>query len=197
MDPEQLAEQLSDGDDSAGPLLVSVAGPILAGYAELVAADLGPVDRDEIVQKALETGVRRIGDFDPARGTFLAWARQLVRYQALMWRRVHAAGPDISLDQAPEPSWPSPDETSEATLRRAAAVNSLLPNLTSTDQTILRLRLEDRLTFPQIALLISDENDPTPIRLKRLEGASRKRFQRAVKKLRDLAASHPDLQDLT
>jgi DNA-directed RNA polymerase specialized sigma24 family protein len=64
MDFDRLIEQLKAGDDTAGPILVSVLAPRLWGYAELIAADLPLADREEVVEKAIETAIRRIDRYD-------------------------------------------------------------------------------------------------------------------------------------
>jgi RNA polymerase sigma factor (sigma-70 family) len=192
----ELAQQIASGDATAGPFLVSYVGPKLAGYADRIAADLTPADRDEVVERALQAVVKHIDRYDSAKGSLATWARPHFRFALLDWRRSHPGGSPVRLDALPDFPDPAPDEPNPDTDRRAAAISSLLPDLTSTDQQIIQLRLSERLTFPQIANLLIDESDPPPERLKRFETACRKRFTRAVAKLRKLALDHPDLQDL-
>lgn len=196
MDAE-LAQELADGDPTAGPLLVSYVGPKLAGYADRVASDLMPADREEVVERALEAVVRHIDRYDPAKGSLATWARSYLRVAVRTWRRAHPGGSAVPLDPMPDLPERPPDEPNPAAERRTAAVESLLPNLTFTTQQILQLHVSEGLTFPQIAELLIEDQDPTPARLKRFEDACRKRYGRAVKKLRELAKDHPDLQDLT
>jgi RNA polymerase sigma factor (sigma-70 family) len=199
MDAE-LAKQIANGESNAAPLLVSYVGPKLAGYADRIAEDLTPADRDEIVQLALERVAKRIQLYDPEKGSLATWARPYVLHTAQTWRRDHPGGAPTSLDtlpDLPDLADPASDEPNPGTERRAAAVSSLLSNLTSSDQHIIQLRLTERLTFPAIAKILLADADASPERLMRFETACRKRFTRAVAKLRKLAADHPDLQDLT
>lgn len=195
MDTE-LAKLITGGELNAGPLLVSYLGPKMGGYADRIAADLSAADRDEIVQRALERVVQRIHRYDPAKGSLATWARPFVRRAAQTWQHSHPGGAPTSLDTLPDLADPAPDEPDPDIERRSAAISSLLQDLTSTDQHIIQLRLAERLTFPAIAKLLLDDPEPTAERLTRFEAACRKRFTRAVNKLRKLAADHPDLQDL-
>jgi len=196
MDAE-LAKQIADGESNAVPLLVSYVGPKLAGYADRIAEDLTPADRDEIVQLALERVAKRIQLYDPGKSSLATWARPYVLHTAQTWRRDHPGGTPASLDTLPDLADPASDQPNPGTERRAAAVSSLLSNLTSSDQHIIQLRLTERLTFRAIAKILLADADASPERLMRFETACRKRFTRAVGKLRKLAADHPDLQDLT
>jgi DNA-directed RNA polymerase specialized sigma24 family protein len=194
MDAE-LAQQLADGDPTAGPLLVSFVGPKLAGYADRIASDLSPADRDVVVELALAAVIRHIERYDANKGSLATWGRSFLRVALHTWRRAHHGGSAVSLDvisDLPSATAAEPDPVAE---RRVAAVESLLPNLSLTTQQIIQMHLGEHLTFRQIAeLLIEDGASADQVR--RFEAACRKRYGRAVAVLRELARDHPDLQDL-
>lgn len=78
------------GDPLAAPMLVSMLGDRLLGFAHSQAPSLSDADREQIVELAVEAGVRALKDFDPSRGTTLySWFRQQVRYQTRQWFRAH------------------------------------------------------------------------------------------------------------
>ncbi len=53
MDHAVLIEQIRQGDETVGAVLVSVVAPRLLGYADLVAPDLSQADREEVVEAAI------------------------------------------------------------------------------------------------------------------------------------------------
>lgn len=193
MDDAELAQLLADGDPSAGPLLVSCVGPKLADYVDRVAADLMPADRDIIVDRTLAAVVRHIDKYDRDKASLATWARRFVRGALRTWRRAHPTG-TVPLDALPDIAEPTPDELDPTTERRIAAIESLLPNLPSTTQQIIQLHLSEHLTFSQIAdVLVETDPASRPLR----EDTVRRRYGRAIDKLRALAKDHPDLHDLT
>src|ERR1700733_2910212 len=99
MDIGRLIEQLKAGDDTAGPVLVSILAPRLLGYAEMIANDLPLADREQAVEQAIETAIRRIDRYDPNRGTFPGWVRPFVRHAVSDWRRDHPTGAPGQIDE--------------------------------------------------------------------------------------------------
>ena len=190
----QLAQQLAAGDPTAGPLLVSYVGPKLAGYAQNIADDLMPADREMLVERALAAVVRHIDEYDPARSSLATWARPFLRLALHGWRRVHRSGPPVPLDPLPDFADEAPEPPDPVSERRIAAVESLLPDLPSTTELIIQLHLGERLTFRQIAEVLEQDDQHAKTLT---EAACRKRYDRAIHKLRSLAQNHPDLQDLT
>lgn len=192
MDDAELAQLLADGDPSAGPLLVSYVGPKLAAYVDEIASDLMPADREVVLERALAALVRYIDRYDRSKASLATWARRFVPGALRTWRRAHPAG-TVPLDALPDIAEPPPDELDPVSERRCGAVDSLLPNLSSTTQQIIQLHLTERLTFRQIAdVLVDVDPDSPPLS----EGTVRKRYNRAIRTLRRLAKDHPDLQDL-
>jgi RNA polymerase sigma factor (sigma-70 family) len=193
MNDADLAGLIAAGDPSAGPLLVSYAGPKLAGYVDYIADDLMPADREIIVERALAAVVRYIDKYNPDKSSLATWARRFVPGALRTWRRVHPVGP-LPLDplaDIPELVSGQPDPITE---RRIAAVESILPNIPSTTQLIIQLHLSEHLTFRQIADVLAEADSASPP-LK--EATVRKRYDRAITKLRALGKDHPDLRDLT
>ena len=183
MDIAQLIEQLKNGDDTAGPVLVSVLGPRLLGYANLIASDLRLVDREQAVEHAIETAIRRIDRYDPSKGTFPGWVRAFVRHAVADVRRRQPGGAPRQLDEEmADLAVPEDNGDEEHGRPASAALTALVFTAPEADQLILRLRYEENLPHAQIAN-----------RLGVSEPACRKRLERALERLRSRAKQDPDL----
>jgi len=183
MDVARLIQQLKDGDAAAGPILVSVVVPRLLGYAELIASDLSLADREEAVEHAIETAIRRLDRYDPSKGTFPGWVRGFVRHAVGDWRRHHPGGAPAALDDGAEPVAPQiNDAEEEPTNPATVALTALVLTAPETDQLLLRLRFEEKLPHAQIAQQLGVS-----------EFACRKRLERTLARLRTRAADDPDL----
>ncbi len=170
------------GDASAAPFLVSCYGESLLGYAHAHAPDLSDAAREDIVELAIEAGVRAIHRFDRSKGTLRSWFRGQIRFQTLAWRRVHPVTgtlePDIVESAPPTTETAAPTERLEA-LRRA--VQTLSPD----DQLIVALRTTEGLGYSEIASRLSISED-----------SARKRHSRALTRLREAALREPQLLEL-
>jgi RNA polymerase sigma factor (sigma-70 family) len=188
MDLGVLVEQLRRGDPSAGAILVSVVAPRLLAYAGHLAPELNPADHEAIVETAIEKAILRIDEFDPERGTFPGWARTFVRYEVRTWRRTHAGATQLDDRhlEAADTAEPGSDEAAaDAASRRNTAVTALVLSLPEPAQLLLRLRFAEELEHPAIAEQLGVK-----------PATSRKRLQRILETLRELAADDPDLHHL-
>lgn len=191
MDIDALIEQLRQGDPSAGPILVSIVAPRLLGYAAHLARDLGEAEHEEIVEAAIEKSILKIDQFDADRGTFTGWVRTFVRNEVATWRRNHLGSTvpvnEEALEVAgePEPDEGEDDGKDEAASQRDTAITSLVLNLPEPAQLLLRLRFAEGLDHIAIAEALDVRPD-----------AARKRLQRILQTLRQLAADDPDLKHL-
>lgn len=182
MDGELEAELVAKarrGDASAAPFLVSCFGERLLGYARAHAPDLSDADREQIVELAVEAGIRAIDKYDPSKGSLEGWFRGQVRYRTLGWRRNHPLLTEIPDNQAVASPEPAGNETAIKALRAA------LSRLSHDDQLILALRNTEQIAFAEIAQ-----------RLGLTEQAARQRHHRAVLRLRAAAATEPGLEHL-
>jgi RNA polymerase sigma factor (sigma-70 family) len=182
MDIGRLIEQLKTGDDTAGPVLVSILAPRLLGYAEMIANDLPLADREQAVEEAIETAVRRIDRYDPNKGTFPGWVRAFVRHAVGDWRRHHPTGAPTQLEERTAAAVLEDDTEEEHDNPASAALTALVFTAPEADQLILCLRYEENLLHAQIAE-----------RLGVSEPACRKRLERALERLRNRAAEDRDL----
>ncbi|MDA8186455.1 MAG: sigma-70 family RNA polymerase sigma factor [Actinomycetota bacterium] len=182
MDIVQLIEQLKAGDDTAGPILVSILAPRLLGYAEMIANDLPLADREQAVERAIEMAVRRIDRYDANKGTFPGWVRAFVRHAIGDWRRHHPGGAPTQVDKRTNAAIPADDTEEEHDNPASAALTALVFTAPEADQLIVRLRYEENLPHAQIAE-----------RLGVSEPACRKRLERALERLRSRAVGDPDL----
>lgn len=179
VEDEDLVQAARAGDDYAGPFLVSRYAPMLLGHARAHAGDLGDVAVDEICELAVEKAIKRIALFDPAKGDFAAWARSMVRFAALDYRRSNDRLTSLEGLDTPESSppirQPLPAEVSEA-LAEAVA------QLSAPDQVILALRDVEQLPSQAVAMLLGVE-----------DAAVRQRYSRARKRLAAIAHADPRL----
>ena len=90
VDDEDLIQAAREGKEYAGPFLISLYAPMLLGYARGLASDLGDSGCEQICEWAVERAVRKIDLYDPAKGDFAGWARSMLRYAALDYRRDNA-----------------------------------------------------------------------------------------------------------
>jgi RNA polymerase sigma-70 factor, ECF subfamily len=183
MDIGRLIEQLKAGDDTAGPVLVSILAPRLTGYAETIGRVLPEVDRELVVESAIETAIRRIDRYDPGRGSFPGWVRTFVRYAVADWRRRNATGAPAQLDDRMVPIAIDDDNYDEGTNPMSAALASLVLTMAEADQLIIRLFYVENLRHAQIAEQLGVS-----------ETACRKRLERALSRLRSCASDDPGLQ---
>lgn len=184
MDLAVLIEQIRQGDETAGAVLVSVLAPRLLGYADLIARDLYQGDREEVVEAAIEKAIRKIDQYDESRGTFPAWVRTFVKHAAGDWRRQHPGSVPREVEREPEQPTEPPDERSD--LRpRIIALRAIVLSEPVPDQLLIRLRFAEGLSHAQIAQ-----------RLNVTEAASRKRLERLLERMRSKAAEDPGLRGL-
>lgn len=182
MDLGLLIEQIRQGDETAGAVLVSIVAPRLLGYADLIAPDLPEVDRDLAVETAIETAIRKIDRYDESRGTFPAWVRPFVKHAVDDWRRGHTDGAPAELAGEPEQPAGPPDDAGELVNPESVAIAAIVLSESEPNQLLIRLRFVEGLTHAQIAE-----------RLNVTEAASRKRLERLLAQLRSTAAGDPDL----
>ncbi|HEY3923554.1 MAG TPA: sigma-70 family RNA polymerase sigma factor [Acidothermaceae bacterium] len=186
MDISELIEQLKRGEDSAGPILVSVLAPRLLGYTAMIAKDLPLADQEIAVENAIERAVVRIDQYDSSKGTFAGWVRGFVRFAVADWRRQYADGAPVELSRevarvgltTPDSSEDGADDSPPGI---EAGVSTLVLALPEVDQLLLRLRYVEVLPHNQIAEQLGIT-----------ENACRKRLQRVLERLRLLAAADRD-----
>lgn len=193
MDINGLIEQLRAGDDTAGPILVSIVAPRLLGYMATVAPDLSTADQELLAEQAIGRAVERIDQYDPARGSFEGWIRGIARRAIADWRRAHPGGVgeldenlsvgdgDPTATRAIDDMVEVRDTDTDEGSRINVALAALVLGLSETDQLIIRLRFVEQLPHTSIAE-----------RLCVRPAACRKRLQRALERLKAQAATDPD-----
>lgn len=200
MDWTRLIEQVRRGDPLAGPLLINSLAGRLDRYAEYRAKDLGQADREDAVERALGKIVDNIDSYDPEKGTFLTWARAIVRRELAEARRTQEARP-LSSDALAErlaETFTGSDPTADAALLAAegeaapvspahVAIAALVLQLPPADIALIEAHGLERMTFPEIA-----EQLGPPATADNL----RQRFSRIRKKLVDAGRDDPDLAHL-
>ena len=176
----ELVDKARRGDPSAAPFLVSCFGERLLGFARAHAPDLSDADREQIVELAIEAGIRAIDRFDATKGSLEGWFRGQVRFRALDWRRRVPLVTEARDDLVDPPPRPSADTTTVEALRRA------ISRLSRDDQMILALRSRGAVSR---SLSIAQRLDIS-------EDAARQRHHRALRRLRTEAGGEPGLEHL-
>ncbi len=169
MDDEELIRAAREGKEHAGPFLVSLYAPMLLGYARGLASDLGDSACEQICEWAVERAVRKIDLYDPRKGDFAGWARSMLRYAALDYRRDNARLQSIDdLDLAEPETQSSREIPDDVTAALAEAVGQL----SEPDQAILALREIEQLPSQTVAALLGIS-----------DAAVRQRYSRARQRL--------------
>lgn len=142
----ELVEKARRGDASAAPFLVSCFGERLLGYARAHAPDLSDADREQIVELAVEAGVRACSSTSTTRprGRWKVGSGtgEVPHTRLAAWAPAHRGDPD-------DPSVPSPEPAISATTVEALRV--ALSRLSHDDQLILVLRSTEQIAFAEIA----------------------------------------------
>lgn len=189
----ELVESAREGRPSAGAFLVSRYAPSLMGYCRSITPDLGDIDRELIVEFAIEKALRKIERYDPARGPFEPWLRTLVMFAAKDWRRnpARTVPADPTAQDGPLIAAVAPHQHQSAptTTRLAPAIDALrgaLPQLSVPDQVIIGLRDLEGRSIHDVAT-----------RLEITEAACRQRHHRAKARLIRLLKADPRTATLT
>ena len=197
MDWTGLVDAIRAGDRMAGQRLVSALGALMDVYCEQIAPDLGPGDRDKVVEQALCDVVDRIDRFDKNRATLPTWARGFVRNGVREARRRPREIPASDMldtlrlnaerDAALYGSDPSEDTPDDGPSAREVALAALLLLLKPSESTLLYAHAVEGLTFAQIAERLDHEVT---------EAALRKRYQRIRRNVLKMAHQDDDLRPL-
>ena len=184
MDDEELIRAARNNEAFAGPFLVSLYGPKLAGYCRSIASDLSDTDREHAIANGIERAVRRIETYDPDRGSLLAWLRPFVFHATQDWRRTNARLSMYELTDVPGEA--PPDDQPEAASPAADAVRDAFPRLSTADQIVIVLREYERRSVGDTAAI-----------LRISPAACRQRHHRALARLGAFLTTDPRIQNLT
>src|SRR4051812_24255460 len=93
--PRSLLDRVAGGDQDAWRALLVIYEPLLRHW--LRAADLQPVDRDDLTQQVLAVLVRKLPSFRHSgrAGAFRAWLRSITLREVAEFRRRRAALPGL------------------------------------------------------------------------------------------------------
>lgn len=174
----ELVEKARQGDPTAGPFLVSYLGDHLLGYARSISPDLGDVEREQIVEIAIEAGVRSIHRYNEERGELKRWFRRQVRWKTDEWRR---SGPPPSKPLAVEPV-AEPDDAPSLSEVVAEGLRAVIAELPPDDRVLLALRGVEGLSHAEIGL-----------RMNLKSATVRQRYKRLLERLRDMSKDQPEL----
>lgn len=129
---------------------------------------------EDVTATAFERAYRRAGSFNPARGTRRAWLFGIARNAALdeLRRRKRTA----ALLEEPAAGEPSPEESADVALRRAA-LRQAMKRLTARERELVALRFFAGLTVAEIADVISVGERAAAMRLHRTIEKLRREMQ--------------------
>jgi RNA polymerase sigma-70 factor, ECF subfamily len=169
---ERLRGAVLAGDQAAWRTLYDGAFAELWSYVLWRCAGLHSA-AEEIVQDTWLVAVRRIADFEPAQGPFLAWLRGIAANQLRNHFRTVRRHPQTQSDFA-EPSRDDREQREQAELIAAA-----LAELPERSEDVLRAKYLDLMSVEQIA----GEWDETPKAIESLLTRARQAFRTAYEKL--------------
>lgn len=174
----ELVDKARHGDPAAGPFLISYLGDHLLGYARAIAPELGDVEREQIVEIAVEAGLRSLDRYDPARGGLRGWFRRQVRWKTSEWRR---SGPAATAPLISDPI-AAPDDSPTLPELVADNMRKVIGQLPEDDRLLLALRAVEGLGYAEIGLRL-DLNTATV----------RQRYKRLLERLRKTIKARPEL----
>jgi RNA polymerase sigma-70 factor (ECF subfamily) len=132
------------GDEEAWGVLYNASFAALDAYVLWRCAGLRDV-ADDIVQETWLTAVRRIGDFDPGRGAFLAWLRGIAGNVLRGQFRRKWPQPLVGDDH------PAPADTASEKREQAEQIAQALAQLPEHYEAVLRAKYLDGLSVAAIA----------------------------------------------
>ena len=179
---EDLIRAARNGEEHAGPFLVSLYAPMLLGFARSVAGDLGDAACEHIAANAVERAVRKIEMYDPDKGDFAVWARSMVRFAAADYRRDNARL--TSLDAEGDMAVTEPEARATLPASVIAALRWTIPQLSDADQVVIALRNVEGLPSKEVAARLGISDD-----------AVRQRHKRALHRLADLLRQDARITD--
>jgi RNA polymerase sigma-70 factor (ECF subfamily) len=161
-------------------------------YGFLVVRMRGEQDASDVFSDLTEDMWRGLPGF-AFRCSFRTWMYVLARNAASRFEKVptNQRRRRVTISRLPE----GVDRSRTATkpyLRTDAKdeLSVLRDKLDPDEQTLLVLRLDRRLSWADVALVLSDVENPSPDELKRLAARYRKRFGTIKQRLSDLAVEH-------
>lgn len=175
-----LRDSVLAGDESAWRVLYDRAyAPLLAYVRCRVAGDA--VRTDEVVQETWLVAVRRIGRFDPGRGSFEAWlvgiAQNVLRNER---RRMARQRAEVATDAADVAELASESVRPDEAIVRAR-VSLTFASLSSSHRAVLRAKYAERRSVDAIASAIGRSPKAVESLLSRARAAFRATF-RALEK---------------
>jgi RNA polymerase sigma-70 factor, ECF subfamily len=166
-------QRLKEGDESALEELYDRHAPLMLGVArKIVRAD---EEAEDVVHDAFVAVVERADQFNPARGSFVAWLLTTVRNLALDRARRRIRRAQITQDELRhEPSEPVADPEALSWLEhRRVAVLAALARIPEAQRRTLEVAFFEGLSYPEIA-----DRDGVPL------GTVKSRAARALSALR-------------
>lgn len=186
MDDEELIRAALNNESYAGPFLISLYGPKLAGYCRSIASDLSDTDREHAIANGIERAVRRIDSYDPALGSLVAWFRPFVRHAVQDWRRSNTRLSKYDLADLKDMAEDETPALSPALLEAIDAVKAALPRLSVPDQILIVLRNYEMHSVQETAAILKINAD-----------ACRQRHHRALVRLKALLEADARVQRVT
>ncbi|PLS30323.1 rNA polymerase sigma-24 subunit ECF subfamily [Bifidobacterium margollesii] len=138
-------------------------------------------DADEahaIVQESFITALRSLSSYDPDKGAFATWLYRIAACRVIDWRRSRPAPPlsveDASASSEPRSSQNVPSQAADADLLER--IESTIADEDERTQVIWRLRIYERMSFPEISSAMDMPEPAVKARHYRLLNRIRKEF---------------------
>ncbi|PJM76228.1 RNA polymerase sigma factor [Bifidobacterium simiarum] len=136
-------------------------------------------EADAIVQESFIAALRSLSSYDPDKGAFATWLYRIATYKVIDWRRARPAQALSVDDVGVSPSEPRfgqnvPSQAADADLLER--IGASIANEDERTQVIWRLRIYERMSFPEISAVMDMPEPAVKARHYRLLSRIRKEF---------------------
>lgn len=168
----ELAKRAQSGDEKAFNALLREYTPLILSSVSHVGADLGPEDRDDLLQEARFAFCRAVETYAPEKGAFGAYAKTVVKNRLIdLKRSMSSRPPEDPIDEAT--TGDAGDDPAAAVMEREAveALKKLIRIILSSSEAEVCWLLAQNHTSREIAEILgkdlhSIENTVSRIRRK-------------------------------
>lgn len=170
---DNLLQAAREGEDWAGPSIVTLLMPMLVEYVKEVGRHLPSADQELAVEDAVLRSLKNLDRYDAERAQFTTWVRGYLRFAVADITRKKGGAVEELRDEMP--SWlESPLQSEPSDDTSSEGLTWALWDLSITDQVIIALRDFEGLNYSECASRIGGGVT---------EGACRVRHFRALERL--------------
>lgn len=184
---EALVAAMQAGDERALESLIGRHGPYLAVLvARIAGGNVPPADIEEAVSDCFTAAWRMASNYEPRRGSVVAWLTHIAHYKGLTLRRRKYRARPASLSDVSEAQLPlSNADFTEETVTRLASESQLneirnaLGSFSQQDIDLVLMRFSKELTPQEISIQLGITPNAVRVRLSRTLARLRHALQSA------------------